>query len=137
MTVMNEIRAALEGRLLTTVGIPTVSVPNVLYNPDSNDTFIKATVIPISRRAVTQGLNPQQRYDGLFSMIIHTPEGVGSGAATDIADDLLERFNATTDISLGAGRPSICISYSEVRLSYFDDPYYCTPVIVGWFLHTQ
>jgi len=61
------------------------------------------------------------------------PEGLGPGAGDDIADLLLDRFNATTDVSYGGY--IVSIDYSEVRTSFLDSPFYCTPVTVAWYIY--
>ena len=166
MTIINDIRACLDTHLSNTVGIPPIARQNIPYQPTNGTSFIKADFVPTSRRPAVRGLNPQQRYDGLYSILICTPEGLGSGAGYDIADFLLERFEATTDISyspltdymllesgdsllletgdillldtLGTtttGTIIVSIDYSEVRTSFLDSPFYCTPVTVGWYIY--
>lgn len=159
MTTINDIRACLDTHLTNTVGIPAIARQNVPFEPTTGTAFIKADFIPTSRRPAVRGLNPQQRYDGLYSILICTPEGLGSGAGYDIADILLERFNATTDITytnpfdgilqentddllkednfrLLLGTPTIVsIDFSEVRTSFLDSPFYCTPLTVAWYCY--
>ena len=133
MTIINDIRACLDTRLSGTVGIPTIARQNVPFELTTGTTFVKADLVPTSRRPATRGLNPQQRYDGIYSILVCTPEGLGSGAGYDIADLLLDRFNATTDIS-NAGL-IISVDYSEVRTSFLDSPFYCTPITVAWYVY--
>ena len=133
MTIINDIRACLDTHLSNTVGIPPIARQNIPYQPTNGTSFIKADFVPTSRRPAVRGLNPQQRYDGLYSILICTPEGLGSGAGYDIADLLLARFNAATDISFGG--LIISVDYSEVRTSFLDSPFYCTPVTVGWYIY--
>lgn len=159
MTIINDIRACLDTHLSGTTGIPTIARQNVPFEPTTGTSYIKADLIPTLRRPAVRGLNPQQRYDGLYSILICTPEGLGSGAGYDIADLLLDRFNATTDIvytnpfdailqeggddllledssRLLLGSPTIVtIDYSEVRTSFLDSPFYCTPVTVAWYTY--
>jgi hypothetical protein len=133
MTIINDIRACLDTHLSGTVGIPTIARQNVPFEPTTGTSYVKADMIPTSRRPAVRGLNPQQRYDGLYSLLICTPEGLGPGAGYDIADLLLDRFNATTDIS-NAGL-TISVDYSEVRTSFLDSPFYCTPITVAWYCY--
>jgi hypothetical protein len=133
MTIINDIRACLDTHLSGTVGIPTIARQNVPFEPTTGTSYVKADMIPTSRRPAVRGLNPQQRYDGLYSLLICTPEGLGPGAGYDIADLLLDRFNATTDIS-NAGL-TISVDYSEVRTSFLDSPFYCTPVTIAWYVY--
>lgn len=133
MTIINDIRACLDTHLTGTVGIPAIARQNVPFEPTTGTPFVKADLVPTSRRPAVRGLNPQQRYDGLYSILICTPEGLGPGAGYDIADLLLDRFNATTDIS-NAGL-IISVDYSEVRTSFLDSPFYCTPLTVAWYVY--
>jgi hypothetical protein len=133
MTIINDIRACLDSHLSGASGIPTIARQNVPFEPTTSTSYVKADMVPTSRRPAVRGLNPQQRYDGLYSLLICTPEGLGSGAGYDIADLLLARFNAATDISFGG--LTISVDYSEVRTSFLDSPFYCTPVTVGWYVY--
>lgn len=159
MTIINDIRACLDTHLSATTGIPAIARQNVPYEPTTGTPFLMVSLTPTSRRPATRGLNPQQRYDGLYNILICTPEGMGSGAGYDIADLLLDRFNATTDIVytnptdailqedndnilledtglLLLGSPTfVTIDYSEVRTSFLDSPFYCTPLTVAWFCY--
>lgn len=159
MTIINDIRACLDTHLSGTSGIPAIARQNVPFEPTTGTSFVKADLIPTSRRPAVRGLNPQQRYDGLYSLLICTPEGLGPGAGYDIADLLLARFEATTDITytnpvdailqengdnlllednsrLLIGNPTIVsIDYSEVRTSFLDSPFYCTPITVAWYCY--
>ena len=133
MTIINDIRACLDTHLSGTSGIPTLARQNVPFEPTTGTSYVKADMIPTSRRAAVRGLNPQQRYDGLYSLLICTPEGLGPGAGYDIADLLLDRFNAATDISFNG--LIISVDYSEVRTSFLDSPFYCTPVTIAWYVY--
>jgi hypothetical protein len=133
MTIINDIRACLDTHLSGTSGIPTIARQNVPFEPTTGTSYVKADMIPTSRRAAVRGLNPQQRYDGLYSLLICTPEGLGPGAGYDIADLLLARFNTATDISFNG--LTISVDYSEVRTSFLDSPYYCTPVTIAWYVY--
>ena len=135
MTIINDIRACLDSHLTGTSGVPTIARQNVPFEPTTGTSFVKADLIPTSRRAAVRGLNPQKRYDGLYSLLICTPEGLGSGAGYDIADLLLARFDAATDITYNGF--IVSIDYSEVRTSYLDSPFYCTPITVGWYIYGQ
>lgn len=166
MTIINDIRACLDTHLSGTVGIPTIARQNVPFEPTTGTSYVKADLIPTSRRPAVRGLNPQQRYDGLYSILICTPEGRGPGAGYDIADLLLARFEATTDVvytnavgkllqedndkllkedgdallledgNLLSSSVIVSIDYSEVRTSFLDSPFYCTPVTVAWYTYS-
>ena len=133
MTIINDIRACLDNQLTNTSNIPVVAKENVAYVHQAGTPFIKAAMVPTSRRPATRGINPQQLYQGLYTLLICTPEAKGAGAGYDIADTLLASFEATKDITYNG--LSITIDYSEVRGSFLDSPFYCTPINVAWYCY--
>jgi hypothetical protein len=133
MTIINDIRACLDNQLTNTSSIPVVAKENVAYVHQAGTSFIKAAVVPTSRRPATRGPTPQQLYQGLYTLLICTPEAKGAGAGYDIADTLLASFEATKDITYNG--LSITIDYSEVRGSFLDSPFYCTPINVAWYCY--
>lgn len=137
MTIINDIRACLDTHLTNTSGVPTIARQNVPFKPTNGVPYVQATLTPTSRRPAVRGLNPQQRYEGLYTILVATPEGLGSGAGYDYADLLLDRFNSTTDIShtISGNTTIVSVDYSEVRGSFLDSPFYFTPVVVSWYTY--
>lgn len=139
MTIINNIRACLDTHLTNTVGIPLIARQNVPFKPVTGTPYLQGTLVPTSIRPAVRGLNPQKRYDGLYSILIATPEGLGSGAGYEYTDLLLDRFASTTDISYTNPTTSetiiLSIDYSEVRTSFLDPPFYYTPVTVAWYIY--
>ena len=133
MTVMNEIRAALENHLRTMSGVPPIATPNMKYDPAENTTFVRAQFVPRTRRPDVRGPQPIQRYEGFYNLLVCAPTYAGEGAGLSMADTLLQRFDATTDISRGG--VIVRIDYAEVGLSYLDTPFFCTPVVVSWYTY--
>jgi hypothetical protein len=139
MTIINDIRACLDYRLNTAVlGSLPIANQNQKFVPTTNQPFLKTTFVPTLRRPAVVGLNPQQRYDGIYNIVVCTPEGEGSGQAYDISDTLLGLFEATTDV-FHPNYPStdviVHISYSELDNSFLDSPYFCTPINITWYAY--
>lgn len=133
MSIMNKIRAALENHLVTMPDVPPVATPNVKFDPDESTLFLRAQFIPRVRRPDVRGPNPMQRYEGLYNILVCSPTYDGEGAGLAIADTLLQRFDATTDITRNG--VTVRIDYAEVALSYQDSPFFCTPVVVSWYTY--
>lgn len=133
MTVMNSIRAALENHLLGTSGLPSVAFPNVQFDPNIHELFIRSYFAPVSRRPANLGPSPLQRYDGLYTLNVCHRSGSGEGENLQVVDALLSRFDATVDILHGDVK--IGISFSESGVGYPDSPFYCIPVVVSWFTY--
>ena len=133
MTIINDIRACLDNRLATTTGLPDIAFQNVPYNQVAGTSFIRAVLAPTSTRLATMGDTPQQRYQGLYNLLICTPEAKGVGVGYDIADTLLARFPASQDLSYNG--QYVTIDYSEVGASFLDSPFYCTPITIGYYTY--
>ena len=140
MTIINDIRATLDNRLNSAVGLPAIANQNTKFIPITNTPYIKSNFVPTLRRPAVRGLNPQQRYDGIYNILICTPEGVGPGGGYDIADDLLSLFNATTDVfhpNYPTTNLIVSIDYSELDNSFLDSPWYCTPINIAWYCYAS
>lgn len=159
--ILNTVRACLDNYLSQTPNLPVISYQNVPYQIVNGTPYIKTKFIPTSIRPATRGLNPQKLYTGIYQLLVCTPENVGSGSGYDIADKLIDRFKASTDISYsvpsdllltegGAGLLTesgnnltldeqliITVDYTEVGTSFLDSPFYCTPVTVAWYIYHQ
>ena len=120
----------MDTELASVTGIPTVVFANQPYTQDPATPFVKASLTPTSRRPIVMGYNPHQEYRGLYSILICIPENQGVGNAYTYADTIASAFDATTDLTFGSS--TVLVDYSEVGTPYFDSPYYCLPVTVGW-----
>lgn len=140
MSIYNNIRAALESHLATTADLPDIAYENVSFEPTTGSSFLRVAFVPVSRRAAVRGLNPQQRYDGVFRVFCYTPEGNGPAAADDLANKVMDAFDATTDISFtpsGEDEIIVSVDYAERDSGFVDSPWYYTTVNIGWYIYSQ
>lgn len=136
--IYKDIRAALESRLEDTSGIPVIAWENVPYNPTTGTPFIKPMFQPVLREQAAMTTNPSHRYQGLFTILCHYPEGTGPGTSQGTVDTLVNRFNSTVDISYtNTDLETIVVSIRGVQQegSYTRSPWYITPVTVSWFIY--
>lgn len=137
MSIYNDIRAALETKLSTTSNLPTISYENLTFQPTTGTSFIKTSFQPVLRRSAVMGLNPQQRYLGVFRCLCYTPENIGPGLADQYANTVISAFDATTDISFtNSSNETIIVSidYAERDSGFLDSPWYYVPVNIGWYI---
>lgn len=135
MTIMNDIREALETKLAGGAGLPTaIYYPGVGNDPDPETDHLRVQLLPTSRRPAVRGGTPQHRYQGLFVVTVCTRSREGSGAALDYADTLLALFNGSTDV-VGTS-VTVSIDYSEASAPYMEEPFYCVPVNVAWYIYS-
>lgn len=138
--IFDDIRGALEVELSNIVGIPDIAYENVGYDPTTGVSFVRPQFIPTIRRPAVMGLNPQQRHQGLFRVLCYTPEGQGPAEADDLANSIMDTFEATTDISFtNADTEEIILSidYAERELGITDSPWYYVPVNIGWYIYSN
>lgn len=133
MTVMNDIRQALDARLAATSGLPSVFFENVENEQVPTTSHIRVQFIPTSRRPANRGPSPQHRIQGLYVLTICTPVDEGSGLALDYVDSLLDRFNGSSDVAGVA--ITVSIEYSEAQSAFVDEPFYCVPIEIAWYAY--
>ena len=134
----NDIRAALETTLSTVPDLPSIAYENVSFSPITGQSYIQCRFIPTQRRPAVRGLNPQQRYDGVFQLIIYTPEGIGPAVADDLTNKVAEAFEATTKIeytNLDLETITVSIDYAERQQGFLDSPWYYVPINIGWYTY--
>ena len=137
-SIHNDIRAALETELSTVPGLPSIAYENVTFNPVTGQSFMSCRYIPTLRRPAVRGLNPQQRYDGVFAVIAHAPEGNGPAVADDLANKVTEAFEATTKIqytNTDLETIIVSIDYAERQQGFVDSPWYYIPINIGWYIY--
>ena len=137
-SIYRDIRAALETKLAAVSGIPAISHENVSFDRTNGTSYVETFFVPQSRRPAVRGLNPQQRYGGVFTVVCYAAEGNGPGAADKLADKVLDAFEATTDASfINSSGDSIVVSidYAEREGGGLDTPFYYVPVNIGFYIY--
>jgi hypothetical protein len=136
-SIYNDIRAALENKLATTSNLPSgIAYENIPFSPTTGTSYLQTFFIPTSRQPSVRGLDPQQRYQGIFSINAYAPEGNGPATADSLANTILEAFEATTHISYtGDETITLSIDYAERQQGFLDSPWYYVPVNIGWYCY--
>lgn len=135
MSTLNNIRIALENHLATsTPTLPDIEWPNVKYDPTEGTPYLQVRFIPVTRRPTTVGPTPEQRYSGLFTVNVCTPQNTGAAAGMALAEQITARFNGSDDIA-GTG-VTIRLEYSEAKLPLHQPPFYVIPVEIAWYAFT-
>lgn len=131
--ITREIRSLLETQLSSIENVPDIAYQSVPYSPTTGNSYIEVNYLPTSRRPSVRGLNPQQRYEGIFAILCYAPEGSGPAAAETIAENVMTAFEATT--SLTSNSITVSIDYSEAQQGYLDSPWFVVPVNIGWYAY--
>jgi len=132
-SIYDEIRAALEVKLSNVSGLPEVAWENLTYTPTTGTSFVKPRLVPTVREPAVRGLNPQIYYQGIFRVDCFVPEGLGPAAADDLADKIIDAFEATTDVTNGS--TIVSIRYAEREQGMPDGAFFMVPVNIGWYIY--
>ncbi len=133
-SIYDDIRVALEVKLSNVSGLPEVAWENLSYTPTTGTSFVKPRLIPTVREPAVRGLNPQIYYQGLFRVDCFVPEGLGPAAADDLADKIIDAFEATTDVSNGS--TIVSIRYAEREQGMPDGAFFMVPVNISWYIYS-
>jgi len=133
-SIYDDIRAALEVKLDGVSGIPSIAWENLTFTRTTGQPYVAPRLIPTVREPAVRGLNPQMYYQGLFRVDCYVPEGLGPKAADDLADKIIDAFEATTDVSHNGTTVSIRRAEREQGIS--DGAFFMVPVNVSWYIYS-
>ena len=134
MPILNDIRATMDTALAAVSGLPDIAFENAPFEQNAGTPHLRASLFLTSRRPATRGPDPQNRYQGIYQVVVAVPTDQGAGAAMDYADLIMTEFDGSSDID---GTPTVSIEYSETGGGVFNDPFYLLPVNIAWYVYAQ
>ena len=134
MPILNDIRATMDTALAAVSGLPDIAFENAPFEQNAGTAHLRASLFLTSRRPATRGPDPQNRYQGIYQVVVAVPTDQGAGAAMDYADLIMTEFDGSSDID---GTPTVSIEYSETSGAVFSDPFYLLPVNIAWYVYAQ
>ena len=134
MPILNDIRATMDTALAAVSGLPDIAFENAPFEQNAGTPHLRVSLFLTSRRPATRGPDPQNRYQGIYQVVVAVPTDQGAGAAMDYADLIMTEFDGSSDIE---GTPTVSIEYSETSGAVFSDPFYLLPVNVAWYVYAQ
>jgi len=133
-SVLQEIRAALEGNISNVTGAPATSGiawDNARFDPTDGSTWWRVHFQPLSRRPSDVTADGLKRYDGTLLVDVFTEEGRGQLAGLDNADAIIDAFDAGTILS--SGSVNVETEWAEISATpLLDSPWWMTPVVIKW-----
>lgn len=132
-SIYDDIRAALETNLASVSGLPSVGWENVQFSPTTGTPYVKPRLIPTRREPAVRGTNPQMFYQGIYRVECYVPEDQGPSAGDELADKIIDAFEAATDVSYSG--TIVSIRYAEREMAEIDGPFYMIPVNIGWYIY--
>lgn len=135
MSLYQDIRGALQNRLLTVSGLPSsVAYEGVPFKPVQGTPFVEPVFQPINGRPATCGPDHFVLHEGLFNVAVVYPAGQGTGAAEAMADLIKEAFRAGTVLTLNANQ--IRTHWAERKAVLHDAGWVRVPVSISWYLYS-
>lgn len=158
-SIYDDIRSALEVKLVSIADVPSIGWENLQFSPTTGQPYLKPRLIPTRREPAVRGLNPQMYYQGVFRVECYVPEGSGPSAGDTLSNKILDAFEATTSIYYdnvndallteddafivleSGGRTllnnvtHVSIRYAEREQADIDGPFYMIPVNIGWYIY--
>ena len=138
MTIMQNIRAALEQQVANVSGIPSTgnrAWENVKFIPTTGTAWVRMALVPVTSRPAVLGPAPQIRHDGSFLVTLHLPEGTGAAGADALADAVRAAF--TVDTGLTSGGTTVRFQYAERSVAVLDAPWYIVTVSISWYTYSS
>ena len=139
-SIYDKIRSTLENHVASVTDVPYIAYENVSTTdkPDGVPWF-KLQLFPTKRTPACLGNSIQMRYEGVFTVYVYIPEGVGPGLADELADNVISAFEAKTDISYTNPDTSettiVTVTYADREQGITDQPYYYVPVNIDWYTY--
>lgn len=134
MPIVNDIRATLDTALAAVSNLPDLAFENAPFEQNAGTPHLRTAFFLTSRRPAVRGPNPQHRYQGLYQVTVCVSADQGTGSALEYADLLLTEFDGSSDIE---GTVTVSVEYAELGSPFFDDPFYCVPVQIAWYVYAQ
>ena len=132
-SIYDDIRAALETTLSSVTDVPSIGWENVQFSPTTGQPYVKPRLIPTLREPAVRGTNPQMFYQGIFRIECYVPEDQGPSAGDELADSIIDAFEAATDVSYSG--TIVSIRYAEREMAEIDGSFYLIPVNIGWYIY--
>ena len=111
----SDIRSALDSKLNSLSGLPSVAWENTKFDPTEGSTFLRPTVIPVI--STMSGLNGQQKNEGIYLVEIFVDKGNGSKDLLELVDDIYDHFRSTTSLTANSTKVYIqAIERSPTRI---------------------
>lgn len=98
MSTFANIQAALDTRLSTLSGLPTVAWPNVATTPVEGTTYIRPTLLPASSEL--GGLTDNKVHRGIYQVDIFVQLEKGPAALLALQDSITTHFEADRDLTV-------------------------------------
>tara|TARA_R110002167_G_scaffold357967_1_gene573720 strand:- start:1121 stop:1531 length:411 start_codon:yes stop_codon:yes gene_type:complete len=136
MSVYTNLQIALETKLNTITGSPSIAWPNTEFKPSHGTLYLEPMLLPILSTLET--LNDYQRYEGIYQINVSVPVEKGTATLNLWLDRINDLF--ISDRRLTAGGDTVFIQAIErgptQRDSENDIEYYRSNIDIAFIVYT-
>lgn len=134
----DKIQAALEIRAKQLQNVPHIAFDNTRYEPIVGTPFIRSHFMPMDRQIKSLGLDTdgkpyRQKYEGIYQLLLNYPDSKGSGPTNIMVNEILDKFEATTDLVFQD--VVVTIAKVERKRGVTEGPWFKTPVQISWYTY--
>lgn len=129
------VRGALEQRLATVTGIPTIVHEGEQFSPQPGAAHTVAVIVPTSERPASMGDDHYVLHEGLFMVSLVYPNRRGTAAISAMANLVKEKFKASDLATLND--ITVRFRYAERRPTVQEPDWIRVPIAIGWFVYAN
>ena len=135
MSAFFDISAALDARLNTMVGVPSVAWPNTEFTPVDCTLYVRPTVLMGVVERETVGATAKDWYNGIYQIDVFAPVGKGKKEGLEMADTIADQFKRGTELTYNGRTVRILgVAYSSAASG---DSFTQTPVTIEFYSLTE
>lgn len=130
-TYFNDIETALEQRLLTLAGSPTIDWPLVPAEPDASTTYLRPTFLPGETTQASLGDLGKDYATGLYQIDVIQRRGTGRNVWSDPIGDHFKRGTY-----LAYNGITVRVMSASIQATETEEAHTITPVVIRWEVYT-
>jgi len=126
-TFFADIQGALNARLSTLAGSPSIAYENNDFDEQSGTEYLRATWLPAESAQASLGDTGKDRHDGLYQVDVFTPKDEGSSTFVDAIADHFKRGTILTQNLVNLRIVSVSVETART-----EDNFYQVPVTIRY-----
>lgn len=99
MSLINNIQNALNTKLSSLSGSPSIAWPNTKFQPTNATSYLRPTLIPATSDLFT--INNENRHKGIYQVDIFVQPEKGTSTLWLLADSIRDHFKGVTSLTSG------------------------------------
>tara|TARA_R100000951_G_C2598477_1_gene167399 strand:- start:64 stop:471 length:408 start_codon:yes stop_codon:yes gene_type:complete len=131
-TVFNDMQAALDARLESMSGSYDIAWPNVPYEPEANETYLRPTFLPTETLQSSLGATGKDFTVGIYQVDVFTVAGTGR---TAITDSIADHFKRGTNLTYNG--QTLRVQSVSISPAVIDGSWQQVPVSISFYTYTD